>query len=292
MHYTEQQDKYTTFGSGIWFTNRTTEKAFRPEGGARVSDKKRRTLPERFQVKTNPFVKYKRRTAAKKLLAHGCKGQRLIRHHGYTGLYLYTLSARELGASDEQAARLEDAANYDDEATVQAWVRLLDKAFGHAPYAYGFHVGECGRVHPHVMAGSENAIPKPTYHRNPERRKPIKPTTKDYVMVLAYLKAKQPPTPAGVKNYEAAVKRAGGARHLPQHSSIRGFQARKRVRKPSKKIVLDGVGKKVDTPNGPVKAPRFVLFEDVDTPLFDLFAASRVAVTTLESPPARKQLMT
>ncbi len=272
MHHAEQQNKDTTESSGIWLTSGTTGKAFRPGGNPnQVSEKKRRALPDRFQVETNPFVKPKRRTAAKKLLAHGCKGQRLVRFHGYTGLYFHTLSARELGATGEQAAWLENAANYNNPACLETWVRLLDNAFPNQPYAYGFHVGDCGRIGAHVMAGSENAIPNPIYHRNPERRKHVTNTTGDFVRVLAYLKAKQPPTPENVRHYQAAVKAAGGARHLPQHSGIRGFQAVKRVRKPSKNIVGDGVGKKVDNTNGPIKVSPTMTIERLKVLLSDAF---------------------
>lgn len=271
-------------------TNGTTGKAFRPGGNPdRISKRKARStpLPERFQVETNPFVKYKRRSSARKLLAHGCKGHRLIRHHGFNSCYFYTLDARELGADRETAAWLEDSANYDNEAVGEAWVRLLDRAFPNQPYAYGLHVGDCGRIGAHVMAGSENAIPNPTAHRDPKRRKHIGNTNEDYVRVLAYIKAKQPPTGEGVRNYRTAVKAAGGARHLSQKSGIRGFRAVKRVRKPSKNIVGDGVGKKVVTPNGAVKTPSTMTLQGFES---IVFAGSRGTIRrswTPTGPPVR-----
>ncbi len=281
-----EQGKYTTFDNGTWKTNRTTRKAFQP-GRKRNRNLQGRRLPSRFR--SDLHAKVGRRISAKKSLAFDRRGRRLLRFHKYR-LFLYTLHARELGASDEQTAWLEDPANYDNPALVEAWLRLLDTAFPGMPYKWALHIGECGRIHAHVAGGQLHSIPNPS--PNPANRKLIENTLFDYVKVFGYLTVKNEPTDEQLVGYHKAANRAGGARRLPRHSGFRGFEAPKRARKASKNPVLDGVGRKFNINSGPANTPPAISLEGLDSLLFDLFGASRVAVTTLDKPPGKGTAMT
>jgi hypothetical protein len=118
---------------------------------------------------------------------------------------------------------------------------LLDKAFPNTPYQFALHVGRCGRVHAHVLAGQNHAIPKLSC--NPERRKRVTNHPADFRRVVAYLTSKAYSTPEQVSNYRKAIKAAGGEKFLPQHSGFRGTQYLF-CKKTGEKAVLDLLCKK------------------------------------------------
>ncbi len=286
---TQNQPGMDKFGHTEWRTNRTTGEVFRLDAKtAYVSREKRRTLPDFFRLSQNDpyreFVMLERYGKAKNLFAYGRKGYRLASRHN-NNLFHYTLDAEMLGADQKTAAWLENPANYWNSATVEAWQRLLDTAFP-GPYAWGLHVGENGRVHPHVLAGKRHNVPNPP-RDDPEWRKRRENTTNSYAWTLAYIQPKVPPTPANVRFYEKAVKVAGGACHLPQHSGFRGFRAVKRVRKPSKNIVSDGAAKKVTPLNGVAATPQPMTLERFERVMFPWAGSSYRRVWTPNSPPAR-----
>ncbi len=274
----EQHSKDTTSNSGIWKTNHTTGKAFRP-GRKRVRNLQGRRLPSRFR--SDLHAKVGRRISAKKSLAFNRRGRRLLRFYKHT-MFLYTLHARELGASDEQAAWMENSANYDRLEVIETWLRLLDAAFPGMPYKWALHIGECGRVHAHVAGGQLHNIPN--ISPNPAKRKLIENTLFDYVRVFGYLTVKNEPTNEQLVGYRKAVNRAGGARRLPRHSGFRGFETPKRVVKASKNPVLDIVCRKFNINNSPANTPPAISLERFESWLSGAFGAFSVAVTTLDKP--------
>lgn len=279
MQNAEQQGNYTTESVGIWRTNRSTGRAFRPgRKRNRFYNRQSRNLPGRFR--SDFYAKVGRRISAKKSLAFNRRGRRLLRFHKYT-MFLYTLNARELGADDEQAAWLEDPTNYDNPALVEAWLRLLDAAFPGMPYKWALHIGECRRVHAHAVAGQFHNIPN--ISPNPAKRKRVGNTRYDHVRVLAYLTVKNEPTDEQLVNYRKAANRAGGARRLPRHSGFRGFETPKRVGKAPQNPVLDGVGRKLHINNGAVKTHPTMTTERLESWLLDNLGSFQVTV----SPPPK-----
>ncbi len=219
-----------------WRTNRSTGEAFRVDDSDFVTGKKRRKVSARFRRDWRVWCD--RQDDARQKLSVGRKGWRLLRYHGFK-LWLYTVSAAELGVTDrERAAWLEAPENYDRTETVEAWQRLLDTAFPDSPFMFALHVGRCDRVHAHVLAGQLHNVPN--LSNSPERRKRVDNTAGDFRRVLAYLTASQYPTERQVAAYDRAVKRAGGERFLPKHSGFRGFETKKPVQKRAEKSVRDG----------------------------------------------------
>ncbi len=267
MHNTEQQDKNTTKSTGIWLTNGTTGRAFRPgRKRNRARNRQSRKLPGRFR--SDFYAKVGRRISAKKSLAFNRRGRRLLRFHKYT-MFFYSLSAHELGADDDQARWLEDPANYDNPALVEAWLRLLDAAFPEQPYKWALHIGKCGRVDAHVIAGQFHNVPNLSC--DPRKRKLIENTRFDYIRTLAYLTVKNEPTDEQLVGYRKSVNRVGGARRLPRHSGFRGFETPKRVRRAPKNLVLHGVGRNFNINNSPAKAPLTMTTERLKVLLSDAF---------------------
>jgi hypothetical protein len=173
-------------------------------------------------------------------LAPGCKGDLLVKHYGTKGLWLYTLSAKELGATGAFAEWLEAPENYNNVATIEAWHRLIDKAFRRLPYKWALHCGACNRVAPHVIAGARHHIPQ--LGKNPERRKRIKDNPRDRRRAFGYLTSKCAPTERQVRAFRKDVKKLGGVRGLPQHAGYRHMAfVQKRVKKP----VWEGLSEKV-----------------------------------------------
>ncbi len=279
MQNAEQQGNYTTESVGIWLTNHTTGRAFRPvRKRKRSRNRQSRKLPGRFR--SDFYAKVGRRISAKKSLAFNRRGRRLLRFHKYTAFH-YTLNARELGADDHQAAWLEDAANYDKPALVEAWLRLFDAAFPEQPYKWALHIGDCGRVHAHVVAGQFHSVPN--LSRDPRRRKLIENTLFDYVRVFGYLTVKNEPTDEQLVNYQKAANRVGGARRLPRHSGFRGFETPKQAKKASINPVLDGVGRKFHINNSAAKTHPTMTTERLECWLLDNLGSFKVTV----SPPPK-----
>ncbi len=218
-----------------WLTNKKTKKKFRRGVDDLVSQRIYEQLPARFRRDSfNDWCD--RQRIARQKLARNKKAWKLLRHYRFQ-VYFYTLSIKELDGEPW----LEDAANYDDPAAVEAWLRLLDKAFPNMPYQFALHVGRCGRVHAHVLAGQNHSIPK--LSRNPERRKRVTNHATHFRRVVAYLTSKAHSTPEQVSVYRKAVKAAGGEKRLPQHSGFRGCQYLF-CKKTGEKAVLDLLCKK------------------------------------------------
>ncbi len=215
------QENDTIESIGIWLTNRTTGQAYRTDDTDLIPKSQWYKLPARFH-RESKWDWISRNTAADiQLNTPGSKAARLVRHYGTRGLYLYTLSAWELGVADpERIVWLEAPENYDNPATIEAWQRLINAAFPSMPFKSCLHCGRNNRTAPHVIAGVENAIPRPTYERYEERRKQVQDTFEDRRRVFAYLCSKQYPTHEQVQAFRRAVAAAGGILNLPQHSGF------------------------------------------------------------------------
>ncbi len=219
MHNTEQQSEFTTRQAGIWRTNRTTKQAYRVDDTDLIPKRQRYKLPGRFHRESKWDWIRRQYDAAAQLNTPDSKAASIVRHYGTRGMKLYTLSAKELGVTDrERIARLEAPENYDDPATLEAWSRLIAAAFPRQPYKWALHCGRENRVQPHVVAGAQHNIPRPS--NDPERVKKVKDTFKDRRRVFAYLCSKMYATPVQVKAFNQAVAAAGGVLNLLQHSGF------------------------------------------------------------------------
>ncbi len=275
------------FGYSGWLTNRTTGRAFRPDDSDLVSVRERRKLPPRFDRESRWEWIIRQTAAAAQLNTPGSKAAQLVRHHGTRGLYLYTLSAWELGVTDpERIAWLEAPENYNNPATTEAWQRLLSAAFPDSPFKSCLHCGRNDRVAPHVIAGAEHAIPNPTFDRYTERRKHVQDTFVDRRRVFAYLCSKSYATPRQVKAFKRAVATAGSVHNLPQHS---GYANMGFVR-PIENAVTDTVYRKVHRAMGFSESmPQTTPLERFEPWLSGAFGAFTRSGNDFGQAPAREQ---